>query len=66
MEMAELKRGFNNMKMALQGVHGKHCDYSCDICTNVGNVFCMEKKGTILFGLTNFWTSVLCFLDDVT
>jgi hypothetical protein len=63
--MAELKLGFNNMKMALQGVHGKHCEYYCDICTNASSVFCMVEKCTF-YGLIYFWTSVLCPLDDVT
>ncbi len=61
-EMAELKLGFNNLKMALQGVDGKHCECNCEICTNASNVFCTVEKCTF-YGLTDFWTSMLCFLD---
>ncbi len=58
--MAELKLGFNNMRMALWGVQGKHCECNCDICTNVSNVLYMIEK------CIDFWTLVLCPLDDVT
>jgi hypothetical protein len=64
-EMVKLKLGFNNMRMALWGVHGKHCVCNCDIFTNASSVLCMAEKCTF-FGITNFWTSMLCPLDDVT
>jgi hypothetical protein len=64
-EMAELKLGFNNMRMALRGVHGKHYECNCDMCTNANSVLCMVEKCTF-YGLIDFWTSVLCPLDDVT
>ncbi len=63
--MVKLRLGFNNMKMALQGVHGKHCECNCEICTNASSVLCMVKKCTF-YGLIDFWTSMLCPLDDVT
>jgi hypothetical protein len=51
--------------MALWGVQGKHCECNCDICTNVSSVLYMIEKCTF-YGLIDFWTLVLCPLDDVT
>ncbi len=33
-EMTKLWEGFNNMWGEVKGVHGKYCNYNCDVCGN--------------------------------
>jgi hypothetical protein len=31
-EMVELMHGFNNKWFVAKGIHGRNCNYACDVC----------------------------------
>ena len=67
-EMAELRTGWNNMRTATKGIHGRHCDCTCEVCMSPAP----SESGTSdqgsrchadlthFTGLTDMWHSVLC------
>lgn len=47
------------MRDGTNGVHGKHCNCTCDICVRSIPGVCMARCG-IFQGLIDIWTSILC------
>jgi hypothetical protein len=63
-EMAELRLGFNNMRIGSKGVHGQNCTCDCDVCFNVTpSVVCQVEKRQFV-GLTDMWDSILCPMEN--
>jgi hypothetical protein len=52
-KMLELRHGFNNMWITSKGVHGKACNYSCDVCSS-------KFRGIALLNGHNFLVSLTC------
>lgn len=70
-EMVGLRYGFNNMRTSTKGIHGSHCSCTCEIC--LAPVYLERNQGphgsccadlTHVTGLTDFWHSVLCPIED--
>lgn len=67
-EMAELVKGFNNMRTATKGIHGRHCGCSCEVCGAPGTALPSSEGGpsachadlSHFTRLTDLWHSVLC------
>ena len=71
-EMAELTTGWNNMRSAAKGIHGRHCSCDCEVCispaTAESATVCQREDQrdtchanlTQLDGLTDMWHTVLC------
>jgi hypothetical protein len=51
-EMVELLNKFNNMWDGTNGVHGKHCNYTYDICVGSIPSVCIARCG-VFQGSTN-------------
>ena len=67
-ELAELRLGWNNMRSASKGIHGRHCGCDCDVCTcppaapctPTSPRNCCHADLSHFTGLTDMWHSVLC------
>lgn len=67
-ELAELRVGWNNMRSATKGIHGRHCDCLCDVClcpptmepTAVSRPSSCHADLSHFTGLTDMWHSVVC------
>jgi hypothetical protein len=61
-EMQELQDRFNIMR-GIKGVHGEHCNCTCDVCVGSTSSACMVGC-TKFYGLINMWMSVLCPISE--
>jgi hypothetical protein len=62
-KMVELQHGFNNMWIASKGVHGRICNYNCDICCSEIPRHCIAKQ--VQFSrLIDMWTLNLFPMED--
>ena len=60
--------GWNNMRTATKGIHGRHCSCDCEVCesppsaatTSLGQGGTCHAELTHFTGLTDLWHSVLC------
>ena len=70
-EMAQLRQGWNNMRTATKGIHGRNCTCQCEVCVSPQTA---ESTGedqpsrchadlSHFSGLTDLWHSVLCPLE---
>ncbi len=64
MGMQELKVSFNNMHITTKGIHGKDCNYSCDVYSSVILGQCIVNLCQLL-GTTNMWTYILYLAIDL-
>ncbi len=57
-EMVELLPGFNNMKTSSKGIHGRYCEFDCDVCSRsmVLGQFTIEHYQFL--GLGDMWGSI--------
>lgn len=57
-EMVELKHGFNNKQSTIKGIHGRNCNYDCDICQ--GSLLGQCSADHCQFSrLIDLWTLIL-------
>ena len=71
-EVAELRVGWNNMRTATKGIHGRHCECTCDVCAapehghpaGEGQPSTCRADLAHFTGLTDMWHSVLCPVEE--
>jgi hypothetical protein len=61
--MQELKDGFNNMRTATKGIHGRDCNCSCDVYSSA--ILGQCTTNLCQFSRTTYmWTSIFCLVID--